>query len=315
MSFSTIGRYIFSIGAASALLAGCGVFPVSAPPGASNAVIGKGQSLLYVSDPQDGLVYMVALPSGKLVGKLTGFNYAGGDCTDESGDVFVANEGGGQVRAYKHGAKSAYRVLNDSSWEPIGCSWDPTTGNLAVCNVRISQDLGSIAVYYKAKGKPQYFQDSSVINFWYCSYDRAGDLFADATNYSSYNPIVVELPKNRSNIHPIKLSPAITGFPTPPLFWDGNYLAIAQPGSNVIYQYKVSGYVAKRVNSIKLDGADKVSGPFWVESDGSAQTLYAPTSKGSVESIGIYRYPSGGKRIATLYDAPLPFAATVSAAK
>ena len=204
---------------------------------------------------------------------------------------------------------------NDPSWEPIGCSVDVTTGNLAVCNVRINQDLGSVVIYDGAKGKGHYYQDFSVINFWYCAYDGHGNLFADTTNYNSDYANVVELPKGRAKMHLVKLNPAITGLPTPPLFWDGKYLAIAEPNVNVIFQYKVNGNTATRVNSITLDDADKVTGPFWVESDGSAQTLYAPTSKGSVESIGVYRYPSGRKRVATLYDAPLPFAAAVSTPK
>ena len=100
--------------------AGCGGAqpPIGAPGGPSSALAHKEQNLLYISDEQASDVYMVALPSGKLVGKLTGFNYASGDCTDEHGNVFVGNLTEGQVRGYAHGAKSAFRVLNDPSWWP-----------------------------------------------------------------------------------------------------------------------------------------------------------------------------------------------------
>ncbi len=70
--------------------------------------------LLYVTDPTDGDAYALSLPTGKLVGKLTGFNQPLGDCVDEKGDVFIAISQSAQVREYKHGAKEAFNVLNDS---------------------------------------------------------------------------------------------------------------------------------------------------------------------------------------------------------
>jgi hypothetical protein len=318
MTHLGLGRYTVGIAAALAMFAGCGGTqpPIGAPGGPSSALAHKEQSLLYISDEQASDVYMVALPSGKLVGKLTGFNYASGDCTDEHGNVFVGNLTEGQVRGYAHGAKSAFRVLNDPSWWPESCSVDPTTGNLAVCNIRTNQSLGSIAVYRNAKGTAHYYQYSNVINFWYCAYDSDGDLFADAINYGSGggdSPILFELPNGSKTMRPVSLSPAFTGDASPPLFWDGKYLAVATPDAGFIYQYKISGNTGTRVNVVKLDGASKVLGPFWIASDGSGQTLYAPVAKGSVESVGVYGYPSGGKRLQNLYDAPLPFAAAVSA--
>jgi hypothetical protein len=56
-------------------------------------------------------------------------------------------------------------------------------------------------------------------------------------------------------------------------------------------------------------------GPFWITSNGNTQTLYAPIVKNSIESVGVYHYPAGGKRVQNLYDAPLPFAAAVSTPK
>jgi len=209
------------------------------------------------------------------VAKLTGFNYVLGDCTDLHGNIFVGNLLGEQVRGYAHGAKSAFRVLNDSSWWPESCSVDPTTGNLAVCNVRTSQSLGSIAVYRNAKGAAHYYQNSNVINFWCCAYDSDGNLFADAINYGSGgsdSPIFLELPNGSKKMHLVSLSPGFTGEASPPLFWDGKYLAVATPDSGLIYQYKISGNIGTRVNVVKLDDASKVLGPFWIASSGSART-------------------------------------------
>jgi hypothetical protein len=302
-----------------AMLAACGgsqppINPYGAP---SSATVGKDQSLLYVSDPNADDVYMVALPSGRLVGKLTGFFYAAGDCIDQQGNVFVGNDREHQVRAYKHGATSAFRVLNDPKWDPVGCSVDPTTGNLAVCNGRITQTEGSIAVYPSAKGAAHYYRYSGVNNFWNCAYDSHGNLFADAISYGSGggSNVLLELPKGHGELHPVSLRPAITGGVSPPLFWDGKHLAIASTSSGVIYQYQMSGSTGTRVAVVKLDHASEVLGPFWITSNGNAQTLYAPIRENNIESVGVYRYPAGGNRLQNLYDAPLPFAAAVSAPK
>jgi hypothetical protein len=48
---------------------------------------------------------------GKLVGKLTGFDQPLNDCSDAAGNVYIVDSQNHQVRAYKHGAKSAFRVL------------------------------------------------------------------------------------------------------------------------------------------------------------------------------------------------------------
>ena len=107
----------------------------------------------------------------------------------------------------------------------------------------------------------------------------------------------------------------MTGGLGPPLFWDGKHLAIASSNSGAIYQYQISGGTGTRVGVVKLDDASIVSGPFWIASNGNAQTLYAPTVEDSIESVGVYRYPSGGKRLQNLYDAPIPFAVAISMPK
>jgi hypothetical protein len=305
-------RYAFLVSAA--LLAGCGGSQptIGAPGVASDAAAGKGQSLLYVSAWQN-YVYMVALPSGRLVGKLTGLDGPSGVCTDQSGNVFVSNSGQAQIRAYAHGGRSAFRVLNDSSWDPNGCSVDPTTGNLAVCNLRTGQTDGTIAVYLRAKGAAHFYKYSGINNFWYCAYDGDGNLFADAVDYSSDNPIfLLELPKGRGKLQTVSLSPSITGSVIPPLFWYGKHLAIASPSSGAIDEYQISGSTGTRVGVVKLDDASEVTGPFWITSDGVKQNLYAPILENSIPSVGVYSYPAGGKRLQNLYDAPLPYAAAVS---
>ena len=315
MQSQRLSRYASTACVAVALLAGCGgsQMPIGSPLGPLNAAVGKDETLLYITDEAPGSVYMVALPSGRLVGKLTGFDYATGECADQHGNVFISDEGAGQIRAYAHGSKTAFRVLKDSSWAPFGCSVDQTTGNFAVCNVRTGQTLGTIAVYLKAKGRARHYRYRGVNNFWNCAYDGDGNLFADAVDYGSYSLIVLELPKGRDNLQIVTLSPALPSGYIPPLFWDGKDLAIAAPSSGEIYQYRIRGSTGTRVNVVKLGGASEVTGPFWITTNGTEQTLYAPIVEHKIESVGVYRYPAGGKRLKNLYDVPHPGAAAVSA--
>ena len=307
-----------TISAAAALFAGCGgsSLPIAGSSKLPTAALGKGLTLLYVSEQANSDVYMVALPSGKLVGKLTGLDAPTGDCVDKYGDVFVSSFYAGEVRAYAHGAKVAFRVLGDGLSQPYGCSVDPTTGNLAVSNWPIDSSEGGIAVYYNAKGKAHhyYYGSANEFDFWYCIYDNDGDLYAETSDGNS--PIFVELAKGADKLRPVSLTPAIVGNGVPPpFFWDGKYLAIAKPGAGAIYQYRMSGSHGIRARVVTLDKASEIDGPFWIASNGAARTLYVPITENSVESVGVYRYPSGGERLQNLYDVPVPFAAAVSAPK
>jgi hypothetical protein len=319
MSISGFGSCALTSCVAVAMLAGCGGSrpAIVASAGPSSAIVGKSQSLLYVTDPKAGNVYMIALPSGRLIGKLTGFSNAVGDCIDQHGNVFVDSDAESRVRVYAHGARSTLRVLNDASWSPNACSVDPKTGNLAVCNIRRTQNEGSIAVYRNAKGPAHYYKYSGSANFWYCAYDSDGNLFADAmsSGEGSGSNIFLELPKGQGKLRPLSLRPAIAGDASSPLFWDGKHLAIASTSSGAIYQYKISGNTGSRVAVVRLGDASAVLGPFWITSKGNAQTLYAPIVENGIEGVGVYHYPAGGKRLQNLYYVPLPFAAAVSMPK
>lgn len=275
--------------------------------------VAKSEDLLYVTDPQDNYVYIIALPSGKLVGKITGFNQPTGDCTDAKGDVFILDSQNNEIREYKHGAKSAFNVLNDHPWIPIGCSVDPTTGDLAVSNCCGEHVEGSLAIYAKAKGTARYRQYAGMEIYWYCAYDGHGNLFVDGITYGSYNFKLLEIPVGRHQLTSVTLSPGISGDVSLPMFWDGTSLAIASADS--IYQYAIDGSQGNLIHTTKLGGGAEVSGPFWVLPNGKKRTLYAPIIEDSIGSVGVYHYPSGGKPIQDLYDVVDPFGATVSLAK
>ena len=266
--------------------------------------------LLYVTDATAGDAYAISLPSGKLVGKLTGFNQPLGDCVDTSGDVFIAVSQSAQIREYKHGARQAFKVLDDSGYYPLGCSFDPTTGNLAVTNIignGNGSEPGNVAIYKNARGTPKYYADPSIHQYGYCSYDGQGNLYIDGITPPSDNPQVAELPKGSATFTNITLNQNLGGNNVSALLWDGTTLAVASQDSAVIYQFQISGSSAKEVGSTQLRGSSAVSA-FWIEN----ATLYAPVYANSVGSVNVYPYPAGGKPSKKYYAAVAPWAATVS---
>ena len=271
---------------------------------------GRRGQLLYVTDANDGDVYVLSLPTGNLVGKLTGFNQPLGDCVDKAGDVFIADSQGGNVREFRHGARQPFRVLNDSGYYPLGCSVDPTNGNLAVTNIIGNGNgppPGNVAIYKNARGAPTYYSDPSIFQYGYCSYDGQGNLYIDGITPPSDNPQVAELPAGSTMFKGITLNQSLGGNNISALFWDGQYLAISSQDSAVIYQFEISGSAGIKIGSTNLKGATAV-GAFWIKSG----TLYAPIYKQSVGSMGVFPYPKGGRPSQKYYAVVNPWAATVS---
>jgi len=155
-------------------------------------------TLLYVSDPVDETVYVLALPSGKLVGRLAGLLHPYGMCVDPKGNVFVVDSGN-DIREYKHGAKIAFKILYEGPFADYGCSVDPTTENLAVVNTfGPSGEDGNIAIYSKARGTPQYYSDPPIFQYGFCAYDGLGNLYIDGAFRSSGGIQFAVLPSGRS---------------------------------------------------------------------------------------------------------------------
>src|SRR5580700_10082829 len=145
----SLGRYALSMGAAAAILAGCGGSqpPIGAPgamPQTSTIAThadrsgswmlpeAKREDLLYISDVYG--VHVFSYPKGTHVGDLTGVASPQGLCTDREGNVFVTDLTVGYVYKYAHGGTRPIKVLYDIyvDFGPIDCSVDHVTGNLAV---------------------------------------------------------------------------------------------------------------------------------------------------------------------------------------
>jgi hypothetical protein len=315
MKISTLCRDAFGVLSASAILAACG--GTQLPPQARNAAApvrswsepqASSADLLYISDVGTNDVYLYSYPGGALMGTLTGFDAPGHLCSDRKGDVFVTNTNAQQIVEYEHGASKPKATLPDPHELPVDCAVDGVTGDLAVTNYGPSgSNLGNVAVYPGARGRPKLYADRQILAYLYCAYDRKGDLFVDGLTYK-YDFALVELPKGKGKFERITLPQKFTGWGG--VQWSGNRLAIGN-GAATIYEFAIRGKVAKEVGSTSLGGAANVV-QFWI---GGGKIVGPDGPDGGNKDVGIWTYPAGGEPTQTIAG-PFedPSGATVSRA-
>jgi hypothetical protein len=269
----------------------------------------KKHDLLYVSDSfpyGSNDVYVYSYPKGKLKGKLTGFNEPSGQCVDKAGNVFITNFGASQILEYAHGGTSPIATLSDPGYYPLGCSVDPTTGNLAVTNrLSTSFTAGDVVIYVDASGTPTSYTDSSFYYYEFCGYDDRGNLYIDGTTKGSALEYA-ELTSGGSSFSALNLDQSI-GFPGA-VQWDGAHLAIGDQSAAVIYRFAISGSTGTKVGSTPLTGSKDVV-QFWIE----GMKVIGPDA--GLAHVAFYKYPAGGSPIKTITGLGEPVGATVSKAK
>jgi hypothetical protein len=320
MKTSDLARYALGICALATILAGCGVLPLSLSKGqddtqppigapgvmpqavaiATHAERGKswmlpeasGEDLLYVSGNDAVIVY--AYPAGKLVGELNGFNFAAGQCVDKKQNVYVTSEGDGRVYEYAHGGKRRIKTLVSAF--AIGCSIDPTTGNLAVISLegRGSRGYGKVSIFANATGSPTHYQAPGFGTYYSCSYDDQGNLFVDGESPPTGYFMFAELPKGSGKFTDVALNQHVAW--AGGVQWDGKHIVVGDEETPAVYQFKFNGRKGTKVGTTDLHGAQYVF-QFFILGD----TLIATNeSKSYHYSIKIYKYPSGGNMTKTV---------------
>jgi len=273
------------------------------------ALDAKQSDLLYVSSEMTWDVDVYSYPQGKREGVLTdyppGFNILNGLCSDPKGDVFIPTEAGHNILEYAHAGTSPIATLEDSGEAPIACSFDPTSGTLAVANVDSATGNGSISLYTNASGYPAIVSDSAIALVYACGYDDKGNLFVDGlTNLPSQGGVFqfAELPKGSSSFTNIALNRKVN---VPGMVqWDGTFVAVGDAKTGVIY--RTNGAGGKVEATTTLAGTNYDFQP-WIQD----KTIVVPSSY-SIET-GFWHYPAGGKAYKTLKIGS-PFGATVSVA-
>jgi len=102
----------------------------------------KHENLLYVVDEVARDVYVYSYPQGVLVGTLS-LHYPTGDCVDKAGNVWIDTvepSGPPAIQEYAHGGTTPISTLYfpDDGDDPISCSVDRATGNLALRGFRVT---------------------------------------------------------------------------------------------------------------------------------------------------------------------------------
>jgi hypothetical protein len=332
MRFSRFGLHSCGLAVAGAL-AGCGGFGPMPPQGGAignsgiaqldggtwvAAGLGK-QTVLYVSNG-NGVVNVYEYWTHKLVGVLTKFTQPAGECVDKSGDVYIVDYQAKTISEYVHGGKKPIEVIQDS-YQPLACSVDRTTGNLAVANYGETyadgepayEGDGNLAIYLHGKGKPTFY-GARDDHFSACAYDDRGDLLASSSNgYSGYYYGEFDyLPKKSKNI----LSMNLPGPTSSSSSWQWGFIdGIAYDGKYWVvddydlYRYKIN-IKAEYVDKITLSGGSGAGGIAVYR-----KTLRSPATQivsaigynSETKDVGYWKYPAGGDpyyEITTNLDAP-----------
>ncbi len=259
------------------------------------------KDLLYVSNIDSNTVNVYSYPKAKQVGTLTAdLSSPDGICVDNKNDIWVVNNGpvGSipySVVEYKHGGKTPIATLSGIVLA-IGCSVDPTTGDLAVTNYGTgSSGGGSVSIFAHAKGTPKVYTDSEIAHFNFCGYDPKGNLYADGTDAGQNVFHFAELPKGKKTFKNITLTGGSIYYPGM-VQWDGTYVAVGdQHAGGASYAsaiYQTTGAGGKIVHETPLDsgGLEDIIG-FWIQ----GSTVIGPNVLPRPGDVGFYKYPAGGK--------------------
>jgi hypothetical protein len=298
MKILGFGRLAVGAGLALILLAGCsgsqgqiggtGAMPQVGAPGASVSPQSKSRDLLYVSSSDRDNVYVFEFPKIDLIHILSGFMEPGpaGLCTDGDGNVYVTDpgtSGSGAVYVYAHGSTTGTATLS-APLGAQGCSYDPTTGNLAVVTAG-----GDLAIYANAGGNPTIYTFKEMSKFQYCAYDDSGNLFIDGSNDKS-SPLVVFVNGSFKNVAlNKKISPVN-------LQWNSGVLVASEAdegGSQKVYQLKISGTKAQVVGTIVLQRRNSAKLAYGAQNWIQSKILVAPGP--NIGTLEFWHYPHGGE--------------------
>ena len=301
---------------AAIAFAGCGlqVAPTgrALPTGAASAAHGKSwmlpvaktiKELLYIS----GGLYSVAVynyETGAAVGTLQGFNRPAGQCVDSKGDVWITNEVStdASVVEYAHGGTAPLQTLSTGAYS-VGCSIDPTTGNLAVADA-FAHD---ILIFQHASGNPTIYKAD-----YHCghvlgspTYDDEGNLYMEA--YGVQSNRVCELPHGGAKIEaPIRARGVRLGH-FGSVMWDGKYITLAEEKdtSPIVALYRMkedaSGGLRKVGQTVLDTNCDEPSFTLFIvgtkntpDNHTQGKAVVGTNTECGSPTVFYWAYPSGG---------------------
>ncbi len=228
--------------------------------------------------------------AGEKVGELTGFEGAEGLCSDNHGDVYVADDDRELIYEYPPGGSLPVLVLDDRGERPGGCAVDPTTGALAVMNLgsNFEDQDGNVLIFASgSSGTPVEYTAPNIVSYAFGAYDSSGDLYVDGTS-SKHGFALAALYKSGFTEIPLagynNRSHRAAG-----VQWDGQYVAVGDSLQGSIYRIAVSGSSGKIVQTVRVKGWFRHS-PVGFAINGK-KLLFPLDTK-----LLFFAYPAGGKK-------------------
>lgn len=221
------------------------VMPAGQPPVAHTShrswmkPLVPGTALLYVSDTVGHVVDVYTYPNLKKVGELAGFGNPEGECTDRSGNVWIA-DAGGAVYEYAHGGANPIVTLLADMNHPSDCAVDPRSGDLAVANGN-----AQVLIFHTGSSSPSIYSDANFFQTAFLGYDSRGNLFVDGMDSSNQFFWYAELPAGGQSFTDVTLNYGTFPQLQSPggVHWDGTHMAIGDTQST-IYQTQGSNVVS-----------------------------------------------------------------------
>jgi hypothetical protein len=244
----------------------------------------KGGAVVIVSDSGTNEVQRYAYPSGKLIGTLGGsFSEPQGECSDGKGHFWITNTGDENIEEYSTNG-TLLGSLNDSKNYPVGCAYDPKSGDLAVINIVTTGDgPGSVAIYSKATGFPKLYALGGLQRVYFAAYaGSTGTLVADGeTASSAVGFATLQGGKSKS----LQLTGATIQFPGG-MGWSAklNLMTVADQDGAAIYRFEPGG---------KVVGKTALSNTGDIVSYGIFGKTLLTFADQTDEGLGVFAFPSG----------------------
>lgn len=258
--------------------------------------------LLYISDDGTNSLLIFSLTSGQLVGTIANLDNPKGECSDHTGSVNVVNAGTSTIIGYPHASLEPESTLSDSGYTPLSCAVNPKSSAIVAVSDTSSPRSGDGDVAVFQNQSPGRYKIPNMTAVDYVAYDKAGDLYADGTTSSGQFELA-ELAKKTSAFKVLPITGGSVGVPGP-MQYDGQYIAIMDAASNVVYLTNKGSIVGQ----VSLSGAVHLQ-----QMALFSNTLIAPDSGDT--SVKFWTYPAGGSPTKTITGNGLsePFGLTVSA--
>ena len=228
-------------------------------------------------------------------------SHTGGECADNAGHVFVTYTGAsGKILEFAHGATKPMATLSDSKGDPFSCSFDPTTGDLAVVT---TDHLGGneLLVYKNASsGRNGIAYSDPNLTLTNVAYDDNGNAFVDGPSG------LAELARDAKSFQKVTLNRTIQSFGS--LQWDGQYLAVTDIGTDDVYRFaikangngSIGGFVAGYTELGDRSNGKGYNTTRITETWVAGNTIVASRMRAGIcdfkcpGSVDVWHYPAGG---------------------